>query len=182
MGSDNLFPKIGVLAIILICSTKIRCHQEEFSVLETNEKHNLTVVNHKAIAAEFPLHELDVPKDAPSYYWCVEAVLNNVDKEKINPEPTEIILSNGNDVRSMSLPVHWYDLNKDKIVPIVQMLSLFCHDGHQTLNDSLRVLINTRSVKPIDLSLNVTTCTARSQDWVEDSSDGSFSSSGLINT
>jgi hypothetical protein len=173
MISTVFFSKACIFLLLVICFTNIQCHLESFTSREIGEEYNITVANNNSTEDEFPIRELDVPEDVSSYYWCVEAVLNNIVKTEDDPDPTEIIFSNGKDIRSMRLPVPWYDDNEE--ILIVRGLSIFCHDGPQTLNDSLRVLINTRSVKPIKLSLHVSTCTAESQKWKEEENDGKLS-------
>ena len=166
---DVFSSNIWIFAFALLSSSLSVCHQVEPTTLNTDEKHN-AIIEHNTAVYEFYLSKVDVTEDSSlstSYYWCVETGLDDVDENE--QSSIEIILSNGKDVRSTSLPMNLYDERNDRMLLIIKTMSIFCHNGRQTPNDTLRVLINSRtaSLTHMNLSLKVTTCTAESQNWVE---------------
>ena len=169
MNFDVISSNIWILAFALLSSPLFSCHQVEPTTLSIDEKHH-SIIQHNTAVYEFYLSKVDVTESSSlstSYYWCVETGLDEVDKNE--PSSIEVILSNGKDVRSTRLPLQLYDKRNDRMLLIIKTMSIFCHNGRQTLNDTLRVLVNSRSasINQLNLSLKVTTCTAESQNWIE---------------
>ena len=168
-----LSSNICIFAFVLLCSSNSLSHQVTPTSLNTDEKHDISIQEGTEVY-EFHLSKVDDEESSrSSYYWCVEAGINDFDDN--DQSSTEIIFSNGKDARSLSLPMEWYDERDDRMLLIIKRMSIFCHNGRQTLNDSLRILVNSRSsslIKSVNLSLKVSTCTANSQSWVETFSEG----------
>ena len=150
--------------IILICTTKILCQVERFAPAGLGEEQVFLVDDKNVTEHEFTVYEENIPEEASSY-WCVQAALNNLDTD--HAEPVEIIITDGKDVKAFKLPVGWYnEKSQMNVISLTRKVHL-CHDGHLTVNNSLRVIMNTRSVKPINVSLTVTIF-SDSQKWKED--------------
>jgi len=166
--------KIWIFALALLCSSNSLCHQVRPTSLNPDEKHDIAIQDGMAVY-EFHISKVDVTERSSrsSYYWCVETGINDFDEE--DPSSTEIIFSNGKDVRSIILPISWYDERDNRMLLIVKRMSIFCHNGRQTVNDSLRILVYSRPpsiIKSVNLSLKVSTCTANSQSWAETFMEG----------
>ena len=177
MMSEHIFSKVWVFILILICSTKIQCQVERFAPLVIGKEYTIYVDKKNASEIqfhlrEFDIRELDMRENVSFYYWYVQAALINLDDDL--PEPVEIILSDGKDVKAFKLPfTPWYNEKSKKSAPSIgRRKDHFCHDSHQTLNDSLRVIMNTKSVKPINVRLTVSICSSDFQQWKEDFAGG----------
>jgi hypothetical protein len=156
---------------LLGSSLTIQCQVlQRFAPLSTEVEHIVTVERKNATELEFHIKDFDEEVNVSHYYWEIHAALDNPDDDLLNP--VEIFLSDGKDVKVFKLPFEpWYE-KKKFVLSLKSRKVHFCHSG--ILNDSLRVMMNSRGVKPVKVKLTVSTLSSHSHEWYdyEDFSNG----------